>query len=82
MDVKLTHITFILYLASKIDGCVWFETFDLVAEYVTEHAQNGDLVITLGCGDVNKVADLIVKKLKKLSNKNDNIKSSDSITAF
>lgn len=61
-------------LASKIDGCVWFETFDLVAEYVTEHAQNGDLVITLGCGDVNKVADLIVKKLKKLSNKNDNIK--------
>ena len=47
-------------LAGKIPGCVWFETFEEIAEYVTKNAQPGDLVITLGCGDVYKCAKMIL----------------------
>ncbi len=43
-------------LAEKIPGSVWFNTFDEVTAYVMEHAQPGDLVITLGCGDIYKAA--------------------------
>ena len=61
---KNTYNIYSKDLADKIDGCTWFDTFDKVADYVCENAQSGDLVITLGCGDVYKVAKLIVKKLK------------------
>ncbi|MBC8546965.1 UDP-N-acetylmuramate--L-alanine ligase [Clostridiaceae bacterium NSJ-31] len=47
-------------LAEKISGSVWFETFPEIANYVLSHAEPGDLVITLGCGDVNKCAHLMV----------------------
>ena len=43
-------------LAAKIPGSVWFNTFDEVVDYVMRHAQPGDLVITLGCGDIYKAA--------------------------
>lgn len=51
-------------LAAKIPGCVWFPEFEEIADYVVSIAQPGDVVITLGCGDVNKCAHLIVEKLK------------------
>jgi UDP-N-acetylmuramate--alanine ligase len=56
-------------LISKHKGCEWFATFEEVAEQVASNAQDGDLIITLGCGDVNKVAKIIVEKLEKLSDK-------------
>ncbi len=43
-------------LASKIPGSVWFESFDTVAQYLYDNVKPGDLVITLGCGDVYKIA--------------------------
>ena len=49
-------------LAAKIDGCVWFPTFDEIADYVMREAQAGDLVITLGCGDIYKCAKLMLQK--------------------
>lgn len=52
-------------LCEKIDGCVWFPEFEQVADYVCENAEEGDLIITLGCGDVYKVARMICKKLSK-----------------
>lgn len=51
-------------LAAKIPGSVWFESFDTVAQYLYENVKEGDLVITLGCGDVYKIA----KKLIALYN--------------
>ena len=51
-------------LAALIPGSVWFPEFKQVAQYVCENAQPGDLVITLGCGDVYKVAKLIIKQWK------------------
>ncbi len=43
-------------LAAKIPGSVWFETQEEVAQYVMAHAKPGDLVLTLGCGDIYKCA--------------------------
>ncbi len=47
-------------LAEKIDGCVWFDSFDSIARYLYENVQAGDLVITLGCGDVYKIAKKLI----------------------
>lgn len=52
-------------LCEKINGCVWFSEFEQVADYVCENAEEGDLIITLGCGDVYKVARRICKKLEE-----------------
>ena len=52
-------------LAAKIPGSVWFNTFDEVADYVLDHAESGDLVITLGCGDIYKAAKLMIKRLEE-----------------
>ena len=43
-------------LAEKIPGSVWFNTFEEMAEHTLKNAKPGDLVITLGCGDVYKCA--------------------------
>lgn len=57
-------------LAEKIEGSIYFEeeehdaNFELVAQYVAENAEEGDLIVTLGCGDVNKVARRILKILE------------------
>lgn len=55
-------------LAAKIPGSVWFNTFDEVADYVLDRAQSGDLVITLGCGDIYKAAKIMIKRLKENKN--------------
>ena len=52
-------------LAEKIPGSVWYNTFDEVADHVLSYVQPGDLVITLGCGDIYKVAKIIINKLSK-----------------
>lgn len=43
-------------LAELIPGAVWFETFDEIADYVMQHAEPNDLILTLGCGDIYKCA--------------------------
>lgn len=47
-------------LAEKIPGSVWFNTFDEIVDYCKTNAQDGDLVITLGCGDIYKAAKMMV----------------------
>ena len=65
--------TFNIYakdLAAKIPNCVWFPDFPEIADYVVKNARPGDLILTLGCGDINKCAHLIVEKLKEKETKN------------
>ncbi len=66
-------------LGEKIPGAIWFDTphevvdqqtaeqkeynFGQVTDYIAEHAEEGDMVITMGCGDVYKAAKMLVKKL-------------------
>ncbi len=54
-------------LAAKIKNCVCLPDFDSIADYVCANALPGDLIITLGCGDVYKAALLMVDKLKHLN---------------
>ena len=49
-------------LADEIPDSVWFDTFPKVADYLKENITEGDLVLTLGCGDVYKIAKLILGK--------------------
>ena len=51
-------------LAEKIPDSVWFNTFEEVSEYVVKNASEGDLIITLGCGDIYKAAKIMINMLK------------------
>ena len=53
---KNTYNVYTKDLAEKIPGSVWFNTFEEMADYTLANAKPGDLVITLGCGDVYKCA--------------------------
>lgn len=60
--------TFQIYskdLAAKIEGSVWFPTFEEIAAYVVSIAKPGDLILTLGCGDIYKAAKMIRAKLQQ-----------------
>lgn len=52
-------------LSSKIPNAVQLDTFEEICDYVCENAEEGDLVITLGCGDVYKVARMMCERLGK-----------------
>lgn len=53
-------------LADKIPGSVWFPTFEEMVQYTMERACPGDLILTLGGGDIYKCADLLVEKYREL----------------
>lgn len=48
-------------LVEKIPGAVGPMSFEEISDYVMSHAKTGDLVITLGCGDVYKCARMMLK---------------------
>lgn len=58
---KNTYNIYSKDLADKIEGCVWFNSFEEIRDYVLEHAKPNDLVITLGCGDIYKAAKLMIQ---------------------
>ena len=60
-----TYNIYTSQLAEQIPGSVWFNTFEEVADYAVKNAESGDLLITLGCGDIYKAAKLIINKLKE-----------------
>ena len=49
------------HLCEKIPNAVWFKTFDEIVYRVKSIAKPGDLIITLGCGDIYKVAQVLAK---------------------
>lgn len=76
---KNEHGIYTEQLGEKIPDAVWFDTpheiadrqtaaqkefnFAQCVDYIAENAESGDMVITMGCGDVYKAAKLLVKKL-------------------
>lgn len=76
---KNTYNIYTRNLAEIIDGAVYFpqdETaepsnerkeynFHQVCDYICENAQEGDLIVTMGCGDVYKCAKMIYNKLNQ-----------------
>lgn len=61
---KNTYNIYTKDLADKIPGSVWFNTFNEVCDHVLANAKKGDLIITLGCGDIYKAAKIMVERLK------------------
>ncbi|MEE1003016.1 MAG: UDP-N-acetylmuramate--L-alanine ligase [Acutalibacteraceae bacterium] len=57
-------------LAEKIPDCEWFNTFEEIAQRAVDIAEENDLIITLGCGDIYKAANIMVKECKE-KNKNE-----------
>lgn len=49
-------------LAEQIPGSRYFETLPEIADYLAEIAQPGDLIITVGAGDIYKAGELLLKK--------------------
>lgn len=52
-------------LAEKVSGSVQLDTFEEITDYVTQNAKPGDLIITLGGGNVYMCAHMIFDKLNK-----------------
>lgn len=51
-------------LLAKDTGGLYLPSFELIADYLAETATQGDLILTMGAGDVYKVAGLVLEKLK------------------
>lgn len=48
-------------LADKIEGAVYIKEFDDIAKYIKENASEGDIVLTMGAGNVCDIGNLIVE---------------------
>lgn len=53
-------------LQEKIQGSTLTPAFSDCVEYLARDVREGDLVITMGCGDVYKVAKALAEKLKEM----------------
>lgn len=51
-------------LLAKDTGGLYFPSFEAIADYLAENAKAGDLVLTMGAGDVYKVGNLLLEKLR------------------
>lgn len=61
---KNTYNIYTKDLAEKIPDSEWYPTFEEVSKRAQELAKDGDLIITLGCGDVYKIAKMIIEDMK------------------
>ena len=48
-------------LADAIDGAIYIDSFDKIENYIRENASSGDVVITVGAGNVVKIGENLVK---------------------
>lgn len=53
-------------LANKIPHAMYLPNFEEIAAYVQQHAASGDTVLTMGAGDIYKIADLLLKAEEKV----------------
>ena len=59
-----TYNIYTSQLAEKIPNSVWFNTQEEVADFVVKNAKPGDLVLTMGCGDIYNSAHMMIAELK------------------
>ena len=45
--------------------CIFFRDFEEIANFVYNNAEEGDLVLTMGAGDIYKVGEMILEKDRK-----------------
>ena len=51
-------------LGAKVPGSLCIDTFEEITQYIVDHAEKDDLVLTLGGGNVYMCANMILKALK------------------
>ena len=49
-------------VADLIDGAMYMKEFSKIADYVLQNAKDGDIVITMGAGDIYKVGEMMLGK--------------------
>ena len=54
-------------ITDRIPGSLYIPAFAEITDYVTENVEPGDLVLTMGGGDVYKCARMIAARLKEKS---------------
>ena len=59
---KVLLIGVILYFWNPGKEVYYFKDFDEIANFVSNNAEAGDLVITMGAGDIYKVADIMLER--------------------
>ncbi len=59
-------------LGAKVPGSVCLDTFEEITDYVCKNAQEGDLILTMGGGNVYMCANMIFNALKNRENSADN----------
>ena len=50
-----------LDLAKQVEGAIFFETLPEVAAYLRTIAQEGDIILTVGAGDIYKAGEMLLK---------------------
>ena len=50
-------------MAREIEGALYFDSFEAITEHILSDLQRGDLVLSMGAGDVFKVSDMIRDRL-------------------
>ena len=50
-------------LCDKIENSVYLKTFEEIADFICDYVKEGDLVITMGGGNIYKCAQMIIDKL-------------------
>lgn len=63
---KNTYNIYSKDLAAVTPNCTLTPTFDECVDYLFGHVREGDLVITLGCGDIYKVAKALAKRMNEV----------------
>lgn len=58
---KDTGIVHAKDLADKIDGAVYIKDFEDIAKYIKENAKEGDVVLTMGAGNVCEIGEIITE---------------------
>ncbi|MDP4133475.1 MAG: UDP-N-acetylmuramate--L-alanine ligase, partial [Bacillota bacterium] len=51
-------------IAEKIEGAYYAESFEDAADYILPRLKKGDIVMTMGAGDVYKTGDILINKIK------------------
>lgn len=59
-------------LGAKVPGSVCLDTFEEITDYVCQNAKEGDLILTMGGGNVYMCANMIFNALKNRENSADN----------
>ena len=49
-------------IAKEVEGAIALDTFEQIEEYLRENAKDGDLIITMGAGNINSIGYALVEK--------------------